>query len=47
MVKDQLAELHQLMQVYGGQFYVGIMLIKAVIMLSEKVKVFKEGFNFY
>ena len=31
----------------GGQFYVGIMSIKVVIMPSEKVKVFKEVFNFY
>jgi len=35
------------MQVYGGPFYAGIMSIKAVIMLSEKVKAFKEAFNFY
>ena len=47
MVRDQLAGLLQLMRVYGGQFYVGIMSIKAVIMPSEKVKVFKEVFNFY
>ena len=47
MVRDQLGELLQLMQVYGGPFYVGIMSIKAVIMPSGKVKVFKEVFNFY
>ena len=47
MVKDQLGGLLQLMQAYGGQFYVGIMSIKAVIMPSEKVKAFKEVFNFY
>ena len=47
MVKDQLGGLLQLMQAYGGQFYVGIMSIKAVIMPSEKVKVSKEVFNFF
>ena len=33
--------------VYGGPFYVGIMSIKAVIKPLEKVKAFKEVFNFY
>jgi hypothetical protein len=47
MVKGQLAELRQLTQVYGGQFYAGIMSTKVVIMFSGKVKVFKEVFNFY
>jgi len=47
MVRGQLGGLLQQMQVYGGQFYVGIMSIKAVIMPSEKVKAFKEVFNFY
>jgi hypothetical protein len=47
MVKDRLGGLLQLMQVYGGPFYVGTMSTKAVIMPSEKVKAFKEVFNFY
>ena len=47
MVRDQLEGLLQQMQVYGGPFYVGIMSIKAAIMPSEKVKAFKEVFNYY
>jgi len=39
--------LLQLMQVYGGPFYVGIMSIKVAIMPLGKVKAFKEVFNFY
>jgi len=42
-----IGRITQLMQVYGGPFYVGIMSTKVVIMPSGKVKAFKEGFNFY
>ena len=47
MVRGQSGGLLLQMQAYGGQFYVGIMSIKAAIMPSEKVKAFKEVFNFY
>ena len=47
MVRGQSGGLLLQMQVYGGPFYVGIMSTKAAIMPLEKVKAFKEVFNFY
>ena len=46
MVRDRLGGLLQLTQVYGGPFYVGTMSTKVVITPSERVKAFKEVFNF-
>jgi hypothetical protein len=47
MVRGQSGGLLLQMQVYGGPFYVGTMSTKAAIMPLEKVKTFKEVFNYY
>ena len=47
VIVEYLFEHFDFFRRHNRHFYVGIMSIKVVIMLSEKVKVFKEGFNFY